>query len=84
MPQTLGRHCYGLLTGAGVAVDNAHVKKPRRTTAEPAQWSVHMMRSKLTYLGSVDARDEAEAMDKAIKQLEIRQADRWRISVQRE
>jgi hypothetical protein len=60
------------------------MKRPRKELPEPAQWTVYMMRSKLTYLGSVDARDEAEAMDKAIKQLEIRQADRWRISVQRE
>ena len=41
------------------------------------------MRAKLTWLGSVEARDEAEAIEKAIKQLEIREADRWRLSVRR-
>ena len=63
------------------------LQKPRKnsgTTAEPAQWSVHMMRSKLTHLGSVEARDKAEAMDKAMRQLDIREADRFRVSVRRE
>jgi hypothetical protein len=60
------------------------MKKPRKQTAEPVRWSVFMMRSKLTYLGAVEARDEAEAMAQAVKQLEIREANRWRVSVQRE
>jgi hypothetical protein len=48
------------------------MKKPRKPSSEPAQWSVLIMRAKLTWLGSVEARDEAEAMDKAMRQLDIR------------
>jgi hypothetical protein len=59
-------------------------KKPRKTSAEPKTWVVHMMKAKLTYLGAVEARDEQEARAEAIKQLKIRPADRWRISVRRE
>ena len=59
-------------------------KKPRKQSAEPNSWSVHMMKAKLTYLGSVEARDEKEATDKAIRDLNIREADRFRISVKRE
>ena len=60
------------------------MKKPRKQSAQPAQWTVHIMRAKLTCLGSVEARDKAEAMDKAMRQLDIREADRFRISVRRE
>jgi hypothetical protein len=60
------------------------MKKPRKQSGEPVSWSVHIMRAKLTYLGSVEARDEAEAMDKAMRQLNIREAERFRISVKRE
>ena len=42
------------------------------------------MRAKLTWLGFVEARHEAEAIEKAIKQLGVRPADRWRLSVRRE
>ena len=59
-------------------------KQLRKQSGEPVQWSVHIMRAKLTYLGSVEARDKAEAMDKAMRQLDIREADRFRISVRRE
>jgi hypothetical protein len=59
------------------------MKKPRKRAApagaEPVRWSVFMMRSKATFLCSV-ARDEAEAMAKAIKQLGVRPADQWRIT----
>jgi hypothetical protein len=43
------------------------MKKPRKEAAEPAAWKVYIMRSKLTWLGSVDARDEQEAIDRAIE-----------------
>jgi hypothetical protein len=65
-------------------VDNAQVKKLRKTTAELAQWSVHIMRAKLTWVGPVEARDKTEATDKAMRQLDIREADRFRVSVRRE
>jgi hypothetical protein len=46
--------------------------------------SVHIMRSKLTWLGLVEARDEQEAIDRAIEKLGVREADRFWISVKRE
>jgi hypothetical protein len=49
-----------------------------------ASRSVHIMRAKLTWRGSVEARDKHEAMDKAMRELNIREADRFRISVRRE
>jgi hypothetical protein len=60
------------------------MKKPRQQSGEPAQWSVFILRAKLTWMGSVEARDEAEARQKALKQLDIRPADQFRISVRRE
>jgi hypothetical protein len=60
------------------------MRKPRKQSVEPVQWSVHIMRAKLTRLGPVEARDEAEAMDKAMRELNIREADRFRVSVRRE
>ena len=59
-------------------------KQPRKQSGEPAQWIVHIMRTKLAYLGRVEARDEAEAREKALKQLDIRPVDQFRISVRRE
>ena len=46
-------------------------------------WTAHIMRAKLTWLGLVEARDEAEALAKAVEQLNVCPADRWRISVRR-
>jgi hypothetical protein len=43
-----------------------------------------ILRAKLTWMGSVEARDEAEAREKALKQLDIRPADQFRISIKRE
>ena len=66
------------------------MKKPRKPSSEPDRWTVYMAsskpiwRGKLTYLGSVEARDEAEAREKAIKQLDIRPADQFRITVRRD
>ena len=68
----------------GCATHAAPMKKPRKQSGEPAQWTVHIMRAKLTYLGSVEARDKAEALDKAMRQLDIREADRFRTTVRRE
>jgi hypothetical protein len=55
--------------------------RPRR------RWRPMMLenlRSKLTWLGSVEARNEQEAIDRAIEKLGAREADRFRISVRRE
>jgi hypothetical protein len=60
------------------------MEKPRKPAGEPVQWSVHIMRAKLTWLGSVEARDKAEAIDKAMRELNIREADRFHIGVRRE
>jgi hypothetical protein len=42
------------------------------------------MLAKLTWPGFVEAHDEREALDKAMRELNIREADRFRISVRRE
>lgn len=60
------------------------MRKPRKQSAEPVQWSVFIMRAKLTWMGSVEARDKAEAIEKAMRDLKIRLADQFRIGVRRE
>jgi hypothetical protein len=60
------------------------MKKPRKQSGEPVGWKVYIMRAKLSWLGFVEARDEREALDKAMRDLNIREADRFRISVRRE
>ena len=58
------------------------------TTTPPkkanARWGVYMLREKGQRLGTVDAKDRDDAVRKAISEFEIREADRWRITVQRE
>ena len=84
MRLTLGMHCYSLLTTAAGAVDNAAMKKPRKQSAEPISWRVYLLRAKAQSLGSVEARDEADALKKAAELFEIRKTDRWRLSVRRQ
>lgn len=63
------------------------MKKPRSnswTSPEPARWSVYKIGKKLVWLGAVEARDQEEALKKAVEELEIKPADRWRVNVQRE
>lgn len=61
------------------------MKAPHKEAAEPHRWSVYQFRGKkLVWMGAVEARDEAEAREKALKQLDIRPADQFRISVRRE
>ena len=57
------------------------MKKPRK---EAVSWNVYIFRKKLALLGTVEAKDRDEALKKAIEQHQIREADRWRISVQPE
>ena len=57
------------------------MKKPRK---EAVSWNVYIFRKKLAWLGTVEAKDRDEALKKAIEQHKIREADRWRISVQPE
>jgi hypothetical protein len=60
------------------------MKKPRKQSDEPEGWAVYLMRAKGTYLGHVEARDQAEAIDKAVKVFGVRESERWRLSVRRE
>jgi hypothetical protein len=47
-------------------------------------WNVYIARGKLTWLGSVEVRDRDGTLEKAIKELEIKPAKHWRLSIQRE
>jgi hypothetical protein len=58
------------------------MKKPR-DVIQPL-WGVYALRKKAERLGSVDARDEKDAIERAFKECEIAERERWRISVQRE
>ena len=59
--------------------------KPRKEAADPPRWTVYQFRGKrLVWMGAVEAHDEEEAREKALKQLDIRPADQFRISVRRE
>ena len=55
------------------------MKKPSKG---PVSWNVYIFRKKLTWLGTVEAKNRDEALKTAIEQHEVREADRWRISVQ--
>jgi hypothetical protein len=59
------------------------MKKPRKLSGEPVSWNVYIFRKKLTGLGTVEAKNRDEALKKIIEQHKIREADRWRVSVQR-
>ena len=52
------------------------MKKPKAPTA----WSVYLLRRKATLLGLVHASDEAEAIKTAIRDLQIRRADQFRVA----
>jgi hypothetical protein len=43
-----------------------------------------VLRSKATWIGTVQARNEAEAIRKAFETFHIRKAEAWRISVRRQ
>ena len=54
------------------------MKEPRE---QQTTWAVYIFRRKGERLGTVEARDAAEALKKAIDEFEIREPDRWRLSV---
>ena len=58
------------------------MKKPR-DVIQP-RWGVYALRKKAEKLGSVIAKDESEAVERAFKEYEIAEKERWRVSVQRE
>jgi hypothetical protein len=49
-----------------------------------ARWGVYALRKKAERIGSVLARAEKEARERAFEECHIPERDRWRISVQRE
>ena len=53
-------------------------------SAKPVTWSVYVVRGKLTWLGSVQAASEADALRKAADKFSIRKSEAWRLTVQRE
>jgi hypothetical protein len=48
------------------------------------RWGVYALHKKAERIGSVDARSEQEAIQRAFEQCAVEERDRWRISVQRE
>jgi hypothetical protein len=58
------------------------MKKPREVI-QP-RWGVYALRKKAERIGSVDARDEEEAVKRAFKEYNVAERERWRVSVQRE
>jgi 1,2-phenylacetyl-CoA epoxidase PaaB subunit len=58
------------------------MKKPR-DVIQP-RWGVYVLREQKERIGSVEARDEKEALERAFKEYAIERRQRWLISVQRE
>ena len=58
------------------------MKKPREVI-QP-RWGVYALRKMAERYGSVEASIEKEAIEAAVKQYEISERERWRISVRRE
>jgi hypothetical protein len=56
------------------------VKNPRKGSVT---WNAYIVPKKLAWLGTVEAKDRDEALKKAIEQHKIKEAERWRVSVQR-
>jgi hypothetical protein len=69
---------YQLRAGSKLGVVTV-MKKPRKQSDEPHRWGVHMLRKRGVRLGTVEAKDIEEALEKAYEQF-----DRWRVTVQRE
>ena len=55
-------------------------KKPRE---QVQTWTVHRMKKKAERIGTVEAATEEEAIDRAMADFQIRDVDRFRISVRR-
>lgn len=51
--------------------------------SKDVEWVAYRLRKKAERLGRVEARSEAEAIEKACAEFEIPQHERFRISVQR-
>lgn len=58
---------------------------PRKPSAGPTStWAVYRLRHKAELVGRVQATDEADAIEKAIEQFDIRPAFRARLMAKRE
>ena len=58
------------------------MKKPR-DAIEP-RWGVYALRKKAERLGSLRAKDDKQALQRAATEFQVPERDRWRLSVQRE
>jgi Protein of unknown function (DUF1488) len=58
------------------------MKKPREVI-QP-RWGVYVLKRKAERMASVNAKDEKEALERAIKAYDVPESERWRISVERE
>ena len=56
--------------------------RPRKVVNESTSWAVYLSRARGgVYLGHVEARDEADAREKAVKLYDIRESERFRLNV---
>ena len=67
--------CVGAQVGTHMA------KKPPERAIHT--WTVHRMKKKAERIGTVEAATEEEAIDRAVADFQIRDVDRFRISVRR-
>jgi hypothetical protein len=58
------------------------MKKPREVIRP--RWAIYALKKKAERYGSVEARTEQEAIEAAIKEYDVPERERWRISVRRE
>jgi hypothetical protein len=55
----------------------------KKTRVKTVTWNVYVVRAKLTWLGTVEAATQADAIAKAVERFQIRRSEAWRISVRR-
>ena len=58
------------------------MKKPREVIR--LRWGVYSLRKRAERIGSVEARDQHEAIERAVKQYAVAERERWRFSARRE
>jgi hypothetical protein len=58
------------------------MKNPR-DVIQP-RWGVYALRKRAEKLGSVEARNEKDALERALKEIELPERSRFRLSVRRE
>jgi hypothetical protein len=58
------------------------IKKPREVITP--RWGVYALSKKAERIGTVEARDEKHAIERALKETELPKRSQFRISVQRE